>query len=275
MLLCDMHSHSKNSPDAKNSVIDMCNSAEKNGINILAITDHFECSSEYWLIENNETETSFSDIYKNSIREINESINKISGKIKLLKGIELGEPLYDYQLAEKYISDPQLDFVICSTHHIKNKNDFFFLKYENENIPELIEEYFIEVYENCLWNKFDVLGHLTYFLRYMQGEQGHVVDMTPYDEIIRECFKVLAQNGKGIEVNTSGYRQKYGDFFPGAHYVRMFKECGGEIITTGSDAHCCEDVGKGIPEAVCMIKDCGFKYITYFEKRKPQFIKIK
>ena len=54
----------------------------------------------------------------------------------------------------------------------------------------------------------------------------------------------------------------------------MFKECGGEIITTGSDSHCVEDLGKGLVEATEMIKRAGFNYISYFKERNPQFIKI-
>ena len=35
---------------------------------------------------------------------------------------------------------------------------------------------------------------------------------------------------------TSGL-DRIGDFFPGAEYLRLFRELGGEIVTLGSDAH--------------------------------------
>jgi len=120
--------------------------------------------------------------------------------------------------------------------------------------------YYDEIYEICKWNKFDVLGHLTYTLRYMTGVQGHIVNME--------------QNGKGIEINTSGLRQQYGFTFPTLEYVKMFKECGGEVLSIGSDSHCAADLGKGIVEGTEIAKQSGFKYLTYFKNRKPNFIKI-
>ena len=172
------------------------------------------------------------------------------------------------------VSDKRLDFIIGSLHQLRDYDDFAFLDYKKYDINLLLREYFQQVFEMCIWNKFDVLGHLTYTLRYMQGEQGFKVNMKPYEEIIRECFKVLASNGKGIEINTSGYRQKFGDFFPSIEYVKIFKECGGEVISIGSDSHCVADLGKGIVEATEMVKHAGFNYVTYFKNRKPNFIKI-
>ena len=42
MKLCDLHTHSNNSFDAKNSVDEMCESAIKGGLYAIAITDHCE-----------------------------------------------------------------------------------------------------------------------------------------------------------------------------------------------------------------------------------------
>lgn len=276
LYLSDSHSHSKNSPDAKDSVNDMCAKAVSLGLTAYAITDHIECYTDRTDFEVPEGElgTLYTDIFENSMKDIYEAKEKYKGKIHILAGIELGEPCQDLERSDYYTSDKRLDFIIASMHQIRGKQDFYFLDYSKENIPELLQTYFEEIYETCKWNRFDVIGHLTYTLRYMQGEQGFKVDLKPYEEIIRECFKILAQNGKGIEVNTSGYRQKFGDFFPSFEYVKMFKECGGEIITTGSDSHRTEDVGKGILEATEMIKRAGFEYIAYFKERRPQFIKI-
>ena len=276
MTIFDCHSHSKNSPDANHSVIDMCKSAIEKGVSVYTITDHVECYNDFWIQEDpKKTEKiQFKDIFQNSLSDIEKAKNIFDGKIKLLTGVELGEPCQRVKIAEEYLKDKRLDFVIASTHQIRNYEDFYFLDYSKENIKYLLDTYFDEVLEIAKWNKFDVIGHLTYFLRYMTGQQGIVVDLNPYEEIIREIFKTLAYNGKGIEINTSGYRQEFGDFFPSQEYVKMFKECGGEIITVGSDSHHVDDVAKGIKEALKMAKSSGFNYVTYFEKRKPIINKI-
>ena len=126
----------------------------------------------------------------------------------------------------------------------------------------------------CKWRKFDILAHLTYPLRYINGIAKLNVDISQYNEIISESFRLLIQNGKGIEINTSGLRQPYGLTFPTLEYVKLFKELGGEIISIGSDAHCADDLGKGIIDGIKLAETGGFKYISYFKNRKPEFIKI-
>ena len=277
-VLIDLHSHSKNSPDAIHSVMEMCNQAKNVGISAYSITDHFECKNENWYDKKSDGTkiilASFKDIFENSMKEIKEAKEYFGDSIEIISGIELGEPTQDFERATKYATDDRLDFVIASDHEVGNHEDFYYLDYEKEDVPRLMIMYFDELYEICKWNKFDVLGHLTLPLRYITGEHGIKVDMKPYTEKIRECYKVLVQNGKGIEINTSGIRQKFGDFLPSFEYVKMFHELGGEVLTIGSDSHCMQDVGKGIKEGIEMASSAGFKYICYFKKHKPIFVKI-
>ncbi len=124
------------------------------------------------------------------------------------------------------------------------------------------------------WGRFDVLGHLTYPLRYICGDFGIEIDMDRYESIIKKIFGTLIKNNMGIEVNTSGLFQKIGKPLPDERYVRMYKELGGEIITVGSDAHRTEHLGRGVAEGIKMIKSCGFDRIYYFDRRNPIAIKI-
>lgn len=276
--LIDMHSHSKNSPDARDTVMDMCNRAKELNLKAYAITDHVECKNLNWYNKNEKGEkifiAAFEDVFNGSMNDITAAKQYFGDSLNLLYGIELGEPMQDIKTAEKYISDSRLDFIIASLHEIKNHEDFYYLDYEKENIPLLFETYFSEIYETCVWNKFDVLGHFTLPLRYIAEHGNKRPDMKPYEEIIRNCFKVLIENGKGIEINTSGLRQKMKDTMPSLEYVKMFRQMGGEILTIGSDAHNKNDIGKGLSEAQEMAKQAGFKYLTYFKNRKPQFVKI-
>ena len=43
----------------------------------------------------------------------------------------------------------------------------------------------------------------------------------------------------------------------------------------GSDAHCTQDLGKGIPEAIELARNVGFTELAFFKKRNPTFISIK
>ena len=91
-------------------------------------------------------------------------------------------------------------------------------------------------------------------------------------ELIDEILKVVAQKGKGLEMNTSGV-DRCGGFLPTADYFRRFKELGGEIITVGSDAHTANRVGQYTFDACEILKEI-FGYVCTFEGRKPVFHKL-
>lgn len=266
MNIIDCHTHTNNSPDGDDTVLAMCRKAQSLGLSAYAITDHCECNgyeSEHYDVT---SEKSFSDIMK--------AKEEFGGKLNLICGIELGQANQDYEAAEKVISDERLDFVIGSVHNLTGFADFAFLDYPHENIAHLLKAYYDEMLEICRWGKFDVLGHLTYPLRYICGERGIPVDMSPYEETIREIFKTLIENGKGVEINTSGLRQKYGRAFPDFRYIKLFRDLGGEIISIGSDSHCTEDLGKGVREGAELAREAGFTRLTYFKERNPLFVKL-
>ncbi|MCG4471116.1 phosphatase, partial [Lawsonibacter sp. DFI.6.74] len=49
--------------------------------------------------------------------------------------------------------------------------------------------------------------------------------------------KEVIHSGKGIEINTSCFRYGLKDLTPSNYILKIYKELGGEIITTGSDSH--------------------------------------
>jgi histidinol-phosphatase (PHP family) len=286
--MIDLHSHTNNSPDASNTPEEMILSAIDKGLEVYAITDHCEVnlyfSEDYYGVRNSPYEVfDFGSTFADSIRDSNALREKYKDKIKVLRGIELAGAPYDFGLAEAILRDRRLDFVIGSTHQVKGFDDFAFIDYGKERIPELMNRYFEEILKVAKWGKFDVLAHLTYTLRYIEGGdtenkesgwRGAKVDMKPYEEIIREIMKTLIENGKGIEINTSGLRQKYGKTFPDLYYIKLFRKLGGDIITVGSDSHNVNDIGKGVREGGELAKAAGFEYFTYFEERVPVRVRI-
>lgn len=283
-MLLDCHTHTHNSPDADNkSVADLCRRAVELGLDTLAVTDHCEAnrfySMEYYNAvpqPDNEYDTyDFRDYFLESMAENTEAKELFRGKLNVVCGIELGQATRDLKAADEILADKRLDFIIGSMHEIPNHLDFAFLDYSKENIPLLLDEYFNEIYKLCQWGKFDVLGHLTYTLRYIEGEYGFMTDMSPYNEIIAESFRLIAEKGKGIEINTSGLRQKYKKTFPTLEYVKLFRDLGGEIISVGSDSHTPDDLAKGIRDGLEIASAAGFKNVCRFEKHEPVFMPIK
>lgn len=280
-MITDCHTHTRNSFDADNdTVTERCERAIQLGLDAMAVTDHCEVNrfyeKEHYKIdyEQKYDDYGFNRAFENSMAETTAAKDLYSGKFNLICGLELGQPLADMEVTQQILSDSRLDFVIASMHEMPGHDDFAFLDYSKENVPALLEQNFSEILKIAKWGKFDVLGHITYALRYIQGNQNIPVDMTPYQDTIREIFKAVIQNGKGIEINTSGLRQKYGDTFPSLQYIKLYRELGGEILTVGSDSHKTADLAKGIKEGIEIAAQAGFTRIAYFKERKPYFINI-
>lgn len=279
MNIIDCHSHTNNSPDGRDSVDTMCKKAISLGLSYYGISDHCEThhfypASYYNDFPDKNDWYDFKSSVENSISQVTNAKEIYNGKLNLLCGIELGQANQDFKTADMLVSDKRLDFIIGSVHNLTGFADFAFLDYPNENKNHLMDAYYKEMLELCKWGKFDILGHLTYPLRYMEGENNFKIDMTPYMDIIKDIFTILIQNGKGIEVNTSGLRQKYGKTFPDLSFIKLYRKLGGEIISVGSDSHNAVDLGKGVKEGMLLCKEAGFKYLCCFEKRKPHFISI-
>ena len=228
MLPMDCHTHTGISPDGSGTVAGHIAQAEKLELPVLALTEHVEMNryfpqAHYGTEPRNEWEIfDHAAVLEQSLEVVTAAKEQAAANgLTLLCGMEMGQPNADFGLSESVSRDMRLDFIIASLHELLDKPDFFCLDYTQEDIPALMEQYFSQLYDICRWGHFDVLGHLTYPLRYIEGEAGIPVPLEPYAEQIRCCFRALAENGKGIELNTSGYRQKYGKPFPTLEYLKL------------------------------------------------------
>lgn len=281
MNLIDCHTHTQFSVDSEADINEMILRACELGLAAYAITDHCECNcwypEEHYNGSVDSTDFNYGRDFENSVSAVTKLKEQYAGKINLICGTEMGQASHDFEIAEKIVSDERLDFVIGSMHQLPGEKDFAFInyrEYSTDSIYELLERYFKEIYKLCKWGKFDVLGHLTYTLRYIKGCFGIDADISRFDEIIAESFRELIRNGCGIEINTSGLRQAYGETFPSIKYVKLYRELGGEILSVGSDAHTVEDLGKGVANGAEIAKAAGFDHLCYFKRRKPVFIEI-
>ncbi len=280
-MFTDSHTHTRNSFDAeKDSVIDRCEAAIKLGMTAMAITDHSEVNRFYPSVHYGVAEPSEDDVYnyeyafENSVAETLAARDIYSKRLTLICGVELGQGTADDGITHRIYNDSRIDFVIGSMHELKGKQDFFFLDYSKEDIHKLMQDNFKEILELCRQNNYDVLGHITYALRYIEGEQGFVVDLSLYKNLIAEIFRENIRNRKGIEINTSGLRQKYGRTFPTLELLKLYKDMGGRIVTFGSDSHSTHDLGAGIEEGMALAVKAGFTQGAYYVKHEPHFFDL-
>ncbi len=257
--LFDHHTHSVRSFDGNHPVFALAKQAVERGVSILAVTDHcdlgLQCTADW------------EERLAGSIREIAEARKDFGGRLTLLTGIELGQPLHDLARAERILSENRFDLVLCSLHNLRETEDFYFFQDDRSRYAPLLERYFSELLEMTRWGNFDVLSHITYPYRYLGYQDTSPI--SSFEEILRELFTLLAQNGKALEINTSGlYRSPDGRTMPELWELRLFRECGGELVTLGSDAHRAEHVGGGIDAGLALLRAAGFRYQATFANRQ-------
>lgn len=268
----DCHSHSNCSPDGRDSVLQMCQRAKELGFSYYALTDHCECNDYHGEARG----FSFAQGLRKSFRETGEAAKALAGEITVLKGLELGQAMQDISAAEDALSR-EYDFVLGSVHNIRGYEDFYFMDYDalsDAYINGLLSEYFHELLETVQWGGVDSLAHLTYPLRYIQGDYGRLIGENFHQEEMDAIFFALIAGGKALEINTSGFRQKISRPLPDLPLLKRYYELGGRLVTIGSDAHCTEDLGKGIDAGFQTLLQAGFREYAVFVNRKPVMLPI-
>ena len=95
-----------------------------------------------------------------------------------------------------------------------------------------------------------------------------------FSDVIDEILRILIQKGKGIELNTGGFKYGLGHPNPEEAVLKRYRELGGEIVTIGSDAHRPEHVAYTFGKVPEILKAAGFRYYTVFRERKPMFSEL-
>lgn len=269
--ICDTHTHSSNSFDAQDSVLDMCKRAAELSLSAIAITDHCECN---FYGEPHEVFGDFKAQIRQSAIDTAEARDRFGGTLKVLRGIELGEPAQNRKAVDEILNTYEYDFILASIHSIEGYEDFYYLKYSCDNVHILLKKYFDEMLDMIKTCDFDSLAHITYPLRYIVGRHGMNIDMRRYSSEIDGILESLVKADRALEINTSGLRQEIGCTMPPADIVKRFHSMGGKYITVGSDAHNCNDLASGIEQGMRIAYDSGFRKTAIYENRSPILVDI-
>lgn len=266
MVFADCHTHSICSPDGNTPMTEMAKAACQYGLTALTLTDHADLL---------DLEGCFTpDFDWAPLDAQREAMLKVYGtKLDLPMGIEFGMGFLDEAASRKILSHPGLDFVIGSVHNIsreKGGGDFYFLPYNvQEDCYRALDDYFSSLLKLAQGEFYDVIGHIIYPLRYMEGDFPPPT-LTRYRDVMDEIMRLAIESGRGIEINT-WKGQTLTEWLP---LLKRYKELHGEIITVGSDAHAAAPIGRGIKAAYSMMEDCGFRYVAVYHERKPTMLRL-
>ncbi|MEH7505558.1 histidinol-phosphatase HisJ family protein [Neobacillus drentensis] len=262
MHLMDYHHHTNNSFDSIALMEEICENAIKNKIKEICFTEHFSVNP----LAPTYGHMDF-DKYFDEIRYCRE---KFDTQLTIKAGLELCEPHLLMDTYKETLQRFTLDFILGSVHNINNQKLRLVLKEKGQQAYQL---YFEELYQMVSYADIDVIAHLDLMKRYAYKEYG-LYSFHEYQEVIQQVLKKAIERNIGIEINTSGLRASLKQALPSMKIIQLYKDLGGEILTIGSDSHTADSVGANLNEAYALAKQCGFKYIYKFEKRKPLAVKL-
>ena len=263
----DQHMHCNFSGDSDALPEDMIKAGIAHGLSGICFTDHLDYDYP-------EEPNIFLLDFDNYFKVLSDLKEKYADKISVNIGIELGLQTQaagqNLAVAEKY----PFDFIIGSSHVVNHMDPYYPEFFAGRDEDAAYMEYFESVLENINSGvDFDVYGHIDYVVRYGPNKNAFYT-YEKFKDIIDEILTQLISKGKGIEVNTGGFKYGLGHPNPTEDIIKRYRELGGEIITMGADAHVPEYVAYEFDKTAQIIKNCGFKYYTVFKNRKAEFIPL-
>ena len=270
--LADTHIHSHFSHDSESTFSEICKAAKEKNISAVCITDHAD-------VKPNSNMQEMAQNRQEVYREIRETACE---GVELLVGIELAcggfypdNSIFD-RATQTLLTVGQYDCVIGSVHSVgatsTARNDYAAMS--KMELVAYLDRYFDAALAMLEYGKPDVLAHLTYPLRYINGKFGKELDWRLLEPKIRLVLQTVIQNGIALEINTSCLGTEYDQLLPNEDILKLYLQMGGKLLTLGSDAHKAEKLGKGFGQTVQLLKSMGVTELQYVKKRKFHAYKI-
>lgn len=270
-ITADYHLHSSFSGDSDTPMEEMVLKGLELGLSRMCFTEHHDL--DYPTSES--TPEGFFELNPDSyLYDFLKLKEKYAGRISLCFGVELGMQPHLSRRNAAFAMAHEYDFIIASSHICNGKDPYYPAFYEGRSQDEAYLEYFESILENLKhFSNFDVYGHLDYVVRYGPGKNNGY-SYEKYRGIFEKILQQLIAMEKGIEINTAALAKGMREPNPCTGVLKRYRELGGEIITTGSDAHNPGQIAYAFDRAADILKGCGFRYYTTFEKRSPSFHKL-
>ena len=261
----DFHMHTHGSFDGRDTALRMGETADERGIERIALTDHCDIDCIEAGI--------YPPYYPEKIRaEIDEAREKC--RCGILYGIELGQGYLCREASEKLLRENEYDYVLGSVHNLEGVPDFGYLHYEfmpRAATADLYRRYLDDILTLVRWEKCDTIAHIGYPIRYITRAGAKLTDPERFEEQLRRIFEEMIRRETVLEINTSGLRAVEKFTMPNNDILSIYRDCGGKLITFGSDAHSSDDLGKGIAEAAQTAKELGFTdYVVFGRGHKRE-----
>lgn len=277
MMLCDTHTHTCFSFDGAvdSTPESLCRRALEIGLTDLCITDHCDV--------NGEAEGIYAPYDADAAWEaMTAAQEKYRGRLHISRGIELGNATQYPATAAAVLARHPYEFVIGSLHNLRDVPDFCMLRYEHMTpalIDRLLCRALTETEEMLSFAApegapgFTTLGHMTYIHRYITAA-GRTVELRPHYEQIEAIYRRLIASEVALELNVSTLWKGLGISMPTLELLRFYRDCGGRLVTVGSDAHAPVNLGRCIRQGYALLNAAGLHEVLVVREGERMLVPI-
>jgi histidinol-phosphatase (PHP family) len=254
----DSHLHTSLSPDSDVTIDVYAAQAVERRIDEIAITDHVdfdprEPAYRYASFEDRERE----------VRDAAEHWAEHGVQIRF--GTEITYAIAFEPDIREHLRHHRYDFVIGSVHVGADSpyhHDRVARWVEGRSMAEIVEPYFSEVAAAARSGLFDTLGHIDFIKRYLHPHVSPA-EFAAAPELYEPLLRAMVDSGVGLEINTSGLRQSPGETYPAAPIVALYRQLGGQQVTSGSDAHQAAAFAFGLEDGYRVAAGAGFEELMF------------
>lgn len=256
MELITLHTHTNFTGHGEGSVEGLVSAAEAAGISTIAVTEHFPLSKAV-------DPTNYVSMSESRLGEYLADIKAAAAKhpkLCVLPGCEL-----DWLGDDEDRDMSSYDFspfvqILGSVHYV----DLWPFddpaqrgRWQEVGADDIWRRYF-EVWcqaVTCATAPFTTMAHPDLVKKF--GYKPSFDPQSLYDDAAEAC----AASGRMIEVNTSGKWYACEEMFPAPALLETFCKAG-VPCTVGTDAHCYENVARGIEDAYRLMYEAGYRAVT-------------
>lgn len=286
MIKADLHLHSDYSDDSVEPMDYQIERAVELGLSEICFTDHVDYGQKRdWddpkltpqkelLKELSQTKAIhyLSNVnYDEYFAKLKRMRKQYDGIISVKSGLELGVQSHRLEQNQKIVNKykDEIDFILLSFHQIADNALWNHSYFEGRKQDEYVLAYYQEMLNVVkAFDGYDSVAHMDLITRY---DPKGVYPFKKIKPIVSEILKVIINNQKSLEINTSSWRYKIGDTTPCTEIVKLYREFGGSMLTVGSDAHYTKNLGEHFEDVETILKNFGFKGYYTYTKRNPKF----
>ena len=253
MIRQNLHTHSIY-VDGKDTIEEMIETAIEKGFTKLGFSEHAYLEEDDVCMTQETTEQ--------YIEEVRFFQQKYCDQIEIFLGLEQDmfyrDPhpeMYDYIIGSGHYlrKDLQVNSVDNTTDH----TDFMLANWFEDDFLKYADAYYSQLKEMASWDEVDIIAHLDLLMKF--NDDQHYISFEDPKYVKIACDTIDALSHKIFEVNTGAISRGYRSLpYPHKNLLEYMKAKDVKLVLN-SDCHNRFDLDCYFPQALDLIKSCGYK----------------